>query len=170
MSETKYLTGREYAALQSLFAAISHHAEIFPVLQKRAQMVPGLWEQMMLVQEKTEGLLDGLLSTIPPDKLRHVNADIRNVRLYIRVEPPGCVPSVDMRGFSYVPTQVLNQILCYVMEHECLMCDKSPVEARKCPVRKWIDDALPHVVKATDKERCKYSDMSLGLEVEAEDA
>lgn len=164
MTETKYLSGREYAALLSLFAAISHHAELFPVLKKRAQMVPGLWEKMETVETATSELLDGLLSTIPGDKLKHIKTDISHVKLYIKVEPPGCVPSVDMRGMSYVPTKALNELMCYVMEHECMLCDKTPVESRCCPVRSMFDNALPHEVAALDTEHCRYSDMSIGTE------
>ena len=165
MTETKYLSGKEYAALLSLFAAISHYGELFPVLKKRAEMIPGLWEKMQNVEELTNSLLDGILSTIPADKLLHVKADIQHVKLYIKVEPPGCVPSVDMSGFSYVPTKALNGLLCYVMEHECLLCDKTPVEARKCPIKKMFEDCLPHEVAAKDTGSCKYADMSIGWEV-----
>lgn len=164
MNETKYLSGREYAAVLSLFAAISHHAELFPILRQRAEMVPGLWEKMETVQSDTGDILDGLLSTIPESKLRHIRTDVSHVKLYIKVEPPGCAPTVDMRGMSYVPTKSLNELMCYVMEHECLLCDKTPKEARTCPVRAMFDGALPHEVNAKDAEHCKYSDMSIGLE------
>ena len=163
MTETKYLTGKEYAAILSLFAAISHHAELFPLLRKRAELVPGLWEKMQTVEETTNSLLDGLLSTVPANKLRHIRTDIAHVKLYIKVEPPGAVPSVDTRGFSYVPTKTLNQLLCYTMEHECMMCDKTPTEARQCPIRDMFDNALPHEVQARDAAHCRYSDMSIGI-------
>ena len=40
MAEKRYLSGREYAAMLSLFAAISHYTELFPLLRKRADLVP----------------------------------------------------------------------------------------------------------------------------------
>lgn len=161
----KPLRGREYAALQSLFAAISHFQELYPALEERAKTVPGLWRDMRMIDTKSQRILEGLLQTVPEDKLRHVLADCKNIRLYIKVEPPGSVPTVTM-GFSYVPTPTLNALLCYVLEHECLMCDKSPVEARKCPVRAMIDKALPHEIPYRDGERCKYSDFAIGVEEE----
>lgn len=163
MPDRAPLTGREYAALESLFAAISHFQTLNPMLEKRSRQVPGLWRDMRMVDTKTRQILDGILSTVPENKLRHVLADCKNARLYIKIEPPGSVNTVTM-GFSYVPTKTLNELLCYVCEHECLMCNKTAVEARKCPVRKMLDNALPHDIQARDGEHCKYSDFTLGLE------
>lgn len=51
-----------------------------------------------------------------------------------------------------------------MLEHECLLCDKSPTEARKCEVRRMFDEALPHEVTGVDGEYCKYCDINLGVE------
>jgi hypothetical protein len=159
------LSGREYSAVLSLFAAVSHFQTLYPMLKKRAELVPGTWEKMQETERLVQDILDAILATVPQEKLLHIKADVRNVKLYIRIEPPGCVPSVDMTGFSYVPTKTLNQLLCYVMEHECMMCDQTPVQARKCPVKEIFEKALPHEVSAQDSAHCRYSDMSMGLEV-----
>jgi len=169
MVEKRYLSGREYAAMLSLFAAISHYTELFPLLRKRANLVPGLWEKMEQAQALTDEILSEISATIPVDKARHILQDIQHVRLYVKVEPPGSVRSVDMTSYSYVPTPQLNELLTYVMEHECLMCDKTPVEARKCEYRKTFEGALAHEVDAKDTDHCRYSDMSLDLGVRTED-
>lgn len=164
MQETKYLSGREYAALLSLFAAVSHYAELFPRLRNRAELIPGLWEKMEDAHHLTDEILEEIVRTIPQDKCKHMLADIKHVKLYVKIEPPGSVPSVKMDGFSYVPTPALNELLAYVMEHECMMCDKTPVEARKCPIRNTFKGALVHEVDAQDGEHCKYSDMIMNLD------
>lgn len=167
MQETKPLSGREYAALQSLFAAVSHMQALMPTLEKRAKMVPNLWRDMCLVSKLVDRITEQIVTTVPLEKLRHVSADIRNTQLYVKVEPPG-LHSIGVEGFSYTPTKVLNQLLGYVCEHDCILCDRTPVEARKCPVRKMLDGALPHEIRAKDGEHCKYSDMTLGMETEDE--
>ena len=166
--ERRYLTGREYSALLSLFAQVSHFTVLLPLLEKRIKMVPGLWEKVTQAQELTDEVLREIPKTIPENKLRHVMADVKSAKIYIRIEPPGCVPSVDMTGMNYVPTKALNELMAYVMEHECLLCDKTPTEARKCPVREMFDGALPHEVVAMDTDHCRYSDMSMGLELAGE--
>lgn len=164
LPETKRLTGREYSAMLSLFSAISHYIELYPILGKRAEMVPGTAEMMEQTKVLTNEIIDRLLGTIPPEKLLQMKADIQHVKLYVKVEPPGCVPSVDMTSYSYVDTRTLNELLCYVMEHECMLCDKTPTEARHCPFLKIFDKALVHEVNARDTSHCKYSDMSIGME------
>ena len=162
MTETMPLSGKEYAALQTMFATVSTLSVLMPVLEKRARMVPGLWRDLRLIQAKVDTAMEGILRTVPAEKLRHIRADISNVQLYIKVEPPGLRRKVD--GFSYTPTPVLNELLSYVCEHECMMCDKSAKEARKCEIRRMIEGALPHETGNPDGEHCKYSDMVLGIE------
>ena len=163
LTETKPLSGREYAALQSLFAAISHFEELTPTLEARNRMVPGLSEDFAEVSGKLDTMLERILGTVPEAKLRHIKADLQNVRLYIKVEPPG-LSSKSTLGFSYTPTKTLNALLGYLVEHECLLCSQSPTEARKCWIRKVIDEALPHEVEAKDGEYCKYANFALGWE------
>lgn len=161
--ETKPVSGKEYAAIQSLFAAVSHLQVLLPILESRAKMRPNLWRDLRMIQQRLDVVLAEILATCPPEKLRHISADVRNTQLYVKVEAPG-LHSRSTEGFSYTPTKVLNQLLCYVCEHECIMCDKTPKEARKCPIRQMIDSALPHEVRAQDAEHCRYSDMTIGME------
>lgn len=165
MQDTKPVSGKEYAAIQSLFAAVSHLQVLLPILEQRAKMRPNLWRDLCLINKLVDKSTTAILTTCPPEKLRHISADIRNVKLYVKVEPPG-LRSVSTEGFCYTPTKVLNNLLSHVCEYECMCCDKTPVEARKCEWRKLIDDALPHEVNAVDGEHCKYSDMTIGVETE----
>ena len=156
------LSGREYAALQSLFAAVSNMSVLYPILEKRAKLVPDLWRDMRLVQAKTDTMLERILRTVPLNKLRQINEELAHVQLYVKVEAPG-IRTRKSEGFSYTPTAVLNDLLNYVCEHECLCCDKTAKESRKCEIRRMIEDALPHEVGHPDGEHCKFSDMVLGI-------
>ena len=163
MDSVKKLSGREYSAILSLFAAISHYEELFPMLSKRAEMVPGTDEMMKECSRMTGEIIDRILGTVPPEKLLQLKEDINHVKLYVRVEPPGCVPSISSKSFSYIQTRTLNELLAHIVEHECMLCDKTAEEAKKCDVRRMIDTALVHEVDAVDTDHCKYSDMGLGI-------
>lgn len=166
MDDERYpLSGREYTALQYLFVAASTFIEMIPALMKRAKRVPGLWRDLRLLQVVAEKCLDRLLGTIPVKKLLHVKEDIKHTSIYIRVEAPG-IKSMDDKSFSYVPTAALNSVLDHLCNTECMWCDKGPDEAKTCPYRRMIEDCLPHTVgRDEETEHCKYSSMSLGLEV-----
>ena len=161
------LSGKEYGALQSLMAMVSYMEALLPFLERRAKTVPGVWRDLMLIRKKCATCMDSLLVTIPPEKLQHIRADIEHTKIYVMVEAPGLSSKKMSDNFAYLPVRTLNQLLGYVCEHECMMCDKTPTQARKCHVRKKIDDALPHEVNAQDGEHCKYSDMTIGMEVTA---
>lgn len=163
MPERMPLSGREYAAMLSLFAAVSHYSELFPVLRKRAESVDA-WDEMQEISTAAQAVIDKLFQTVPLKKLKQVSAELSHVQLYIKIEPPGCVRTMNTAGFSYIPTKTVNDLLQYICDHECLMCDKSAVEARKCPYREMIENCLPHKVDAKDSANCKFSDMMLGLE------
>lgn len=165
----KPLSGREYAALQTLFAVVSTWQETNTVLDKRAKEAGnGLWRDMRLMQSLAERVMARILKTVPVEKLRHVQADIRNTHIYVKVEPPGMPSMPDLKGYSYTPTETLNRLLNYLCEHECSMCDKTTTESRKCVWRKTIEEALPHDVGRVTSEHCKYSDLVLGLSTDEE--
>lgn len=119
-----------------------------------------------MMQTKCDTIMTRLLTTIPVNKLRHIRADIEHARVYVRVEAPG-LESMSTAGFSYVPTDTINALLAYVCEHDCMLCDKTPAEAKDCETRKLIEKAIPHEIDAVDGAHCKFSDISLGLDIEA---
>lgn len=163
--ERRNLSGNEYAALQALFCVISTFAETSPRLEKRAKKArPGTWRDIRMIQSAAARVLDNLLETIPPEKLAHVRADIQHTKLYIRIEPDWAAPTVSTKGFSYTPTQTLNDLLNYLVGNECMFCTKSAKEARKCIHRKTIEDALPHSVPGGDNAECKFAGIALGLD------
>ncbi len=162
MSERTPLSGREYSAIQTLFAMVSGFSdECLDILRKRCEAA-GCWEQMQEVERLANESLHAILRTVPENKLRHIQKDLGNIRLHIRIEPPGLRTKTE--GFNYTPTDTLNELLNHLCQTECSMCDKTAVESRHCPYRKWIEDALPHDVGGEDREHCKFSDLVLGLE------
>lgn len=160
MSERTPLRGSEYSALQTLFAMVSGFTAGISFLQKRCEGI-GCWEDLQRVGDLAQEVLDKILLTVPEKKLMMIRTELENIRLHIKIEPEWAISKT--RGFSYIPTDTLNDLLNHLCQTECSMCDMTPVEARKCPHRKTIDDALPHEVDGTDREHCKYSDMVLGL-------
>ena len=154
------LTGREYAALQTLFATVSVFDAGVDNVRARCERA-GCWDKIQAIRQLSNECLDAMLKTVPERKLEHIRADLKNVRIYIKTEPPGL--STPCTAYSYTPTAALNDLLNHVCQTECVICDKTAAEAKKCPYRQMIDNALPHEVDNPDREHCKYSDMVLGL-------
>lgn len=158
--ERVYLSGRHYSALQTLFAVVSAFTAGIEFLEDRAEMA-GCLEEMKKIGDLAQYCMDRILLTVPEKKLKQIRTELGMTRLHIRVEPPGL--RQETKGFSYIPTDALNDLLNHLCQTECFLCDMTPVESRKCPYRILIDEVLPHEIDGKDREHCKYSDMVLGM-------
>ena len=162
--ERTRVSGREYGALQTWFAIVTMTEQLAGILETRAkQAPPGTWRDLRMVAGKTQVIMDNLLRTVDQKKLAQIMQDLKHVRLYVRVEAPGIRTLPDVQ-YTYLRTETLNSLLNYMLGQECALCDKTPTEARHCPCRALIEDALPHDVGAVDSEHCKYSDLTLGIQ------
>ena len=154
------VSGKQYGAMQALFGVVSTFEVVPETLRDRAEAA-GCWEDIQTIRELSGKVMDKILSTVPENKLRHIKAELCNIRIVYKVLPPGLADGA--KGYSYTPTETLNDLLNYLVQHECCMCDKTAAESKHCPHRKVIEDALPHEVDGDDREHCKFSDMVLGL-------
>lgn len=165
MSDTERtpLSGNEYAALLGIFGMVSTFETTSDRLKKRAQhAAPGTWRDLRLIAALADRVMDNLLATVPEKKLAQIHADVAHVRMSVKIIPPW-VNDKTTEGFSYVSTEVLNDLLNHIIGNECRFCGKTAVESRRCPHRKTIEAALPHTVPGTDGDECKFADIALGL-------
>jgi len=159
------VSGKEYAAMQGLFAVLSTYQVTEPVLEKRLRKLRGgVWRDFRMIQSKMDRVIRALLTTVPVNKLQQIQRNFSATKVYVKTEAPG-IPTMDSTSWVYVPAPSLDYILNIVIENNCLLCDKTEIEGRHCPHRKALEDCLPHQVDvARGSERCKFSDLSLGLD------
>ena len=162
---TEPVSGREYAALQSLFAVISTITVSEPILEKRLRRLGGgVWRDFRLLAVKADRVMHALLSTVPVNKLQQIERNFSMTRVYIKTEAPG-IKTVDDTSYVYVPARALDYVLNIMIENNCLLCDKTEIEGRKCEHRRALEECLPHQVRvARGSEKCMYADLSLGLD------
>jgi len=151
------LSGREYNAIRELFGLMSALEKYMSLLKRRAQLQPGCWRDLRLVETKLERGLEGLLRTLPAEKLTQVQKDLQNTQVTVEVKPPAGLPRKMAESFSYIPTQPLEKLIKHVMDYECSMCEKSEKEGRKCKWRQIIEDTFPYNLPQPDSEHCLFS-------------
>ena len=61
-----------------------------------------------------------------------------------------------VQEFTYCPTEAIDRLVERVMMWECLSCDKSAKEAKKCPVFKDIDACFSWD-QAPNGDACPYA-------------
>lgn len=168
MSEERiYLNGREYAAIQSMFGFVGAWEVGMPRLTKRLEMA-GLKEKADQVKTLSDEVLNGVLRTVPINKLAHIREELAHITVYTKVEAPG-IKTCHNKQYAYLPVTALNDLLNHLIRSECVLCDLDAADSKKCPYRKLIEDSLPHTVgQDHGTEHCMYSDMVIGLGVEDE--
>lgn len=159
------VSGKEYAAMQSIFAMISTIQVAEPILEKRLRRLGGgVWRDYRMLTVKLDRVMRALLSSVPANKLMQINRNFSMTRVYIKTEAPG-IKTVDDTSYVYVPARALDYVLNIMIENNCLLCDKSEIEGRKCEHRRALEECLPHQVRvARGSEKCMYADLSLGLD------
>ena len=157
MSERRPLTGREYTSILSLVGSLDAMTDAIPGLERRGQT-----EALKAALDTGAEALKAICDTVPLKKLARIQQDMRHTRIYTKVEAPG-IRTIDTEHHRYVPARVLNQLVDYVAQHECFLCDKTDVEARRCPIKEMMEEALPHELayRATDG-KCRWSGVVLG--------
>lgn len=157
------LSGKEYAALQALFSLRGGLDSTKEVLAKRAEMA-GVTAEMEQLRTLAKTVMDEMLRTVPDNKLQSVMANLNNTHVYIRVEAPG-IPTKQTPQMLLVKATSLDYVLNAMIDNYCLMCDKTEKEGRKCPHRQAMEDCLPNTVSvARGSEKCKFSDLAIGLD------
>ena len=135
--ERTNLTGQEYFALRSLMGIVSTFATEDRVLKNRLKKVPMGWCDVKMIEAKADRLLDAVLATIPAKKLAQIRQEIGHSRVEISVVRD--VTGAHKKAFTYVPNEALEWLEDQVIDLNCMMCDKTEKESRKCPVRRNIE-------------------------------
>ncbi len=135
--ERTNLSGREYYALRALMGIVSTFANEDKVLEKRLRSIDMGWCDIKMIEAKVDRLRDKILATIPPKKLAQIRQEIGHTRVEVNV-------THDYTGqhramFTYVPNDALEWLENQVIDMNCMMCEKTAKESKRCPVRRNIE-------------------------------
>ncbi len=136
-TERTNLSGKEYYALRALMGIVSTFETELPPMEKRLRSVKMGWCHAKLIVGLADRLLDKVLATIPPKKLAQIRQELGHSRVEISVTPDYTGAHKTM--FTYVPNDALEWLEDQVIDLNCLMCDKTDKESRRCPVRRNIE-------------------------------
>ena len=156
------LTNREYYALREVFGIVNAFDKCSRDLKNRCQQIPGGWRDLRLICTKAEKLMGDLLHTVPYEKLRTMKAELGQITCEVK-----CVKDYTGRlkneGFSYVPDEALSRVVARLIGYECLICEKSAKQGKRCPIFKDISDLYPWPMPPRG-DRCPLAGLSAGLE------
>ncbi len=139
--KTLPLTNREYYCFRNLYGMVNNFNVYTDDLRKRCALIPGGWRDMMLIAKKSEEMMKKMMWTIPSKKLMTMQKDLEHMVCEVRIAYD--YAKRDEREFTYCPTEAIDRLVNRVLAWECLSCDKSAKEAKKCPVYNDINACYP---------------------------
>lgn len=156
-AQGKYpLSGNEYYAIRLLFAAISSFETEADYLKDRANLKPGVWRDIKLIQAKTLHILDELLHTVPIKKIAQMKTEIRNTFITVDVRPIRDMNPPKRPDYVYIKASAIDSLIERVMDVECFACEKRGREIKKCKLRETIEDTFPYDIPEPNNECCKF--------------
>ena len=93
-----------------------------------------------------------LYETIPVEQLQSFKRNIRSVGYTVGVMLPGEHEHNDQFGL-WLSFDTINTLVSALKDH-CLVCNKDPIEQRKCPLQKALDE-VGNDLKDNGRD-CKY--------------
>lgn len=154
------LTSREYYAIRELFGLVSSFERTKGLLEKRAKKLPGTWRDMNMIVAKGMRVMAALLSTVTIEKLKIISKELDNTVVNVDVVKRG-MPQRKADTFTYVPTEALETLLRGIVQNECVFCEKTKREAKKCIWHNAIEATYPFELPELHKEHCRFSGFTI---------
>ena len=149
------LSMREYEALRMMFAAVT--ALDCEPLHDRCDLFPGLWETVQKAKDDMFGATEQLLTTVPAKKLVAMRHELKYTVCKIDIRPP----SKDAgRDYLYIPRKAFIELLQRAIQLDCMVCDKSLKECKKCKLYKDIDACFPYLLDEPTDTKCPFAGVS----------
>lgn len=132
------LTMYEWNSLRVLFATASVLESDLEKLKERLRLIPYGWRTARMLEVRFRKLLEKLYQTIPHNKLRALDAEMKNTHLHFAANGP----SENINGVVYVEKKDFLALVNLLIKQECWSCEKGGKQARRCPIRRAILDCL----------------------------
>ena len=131
------MSGQEYYALKAIVGSISTLLNEQNQLKSRLKRIKGGWRDLKLIEAKEITLYEAILDTVPLRKLQQMEVELRNADVEIKLVRD--VTGKHKPTFTYVPTEALEWLEEQVTDANCMLCEKSEKESRRCPIRRNIE-------------------------------
>lgn len=158
------LTNKEYYTLRELFGIVNTFDKCANDLRARCKLIPGGWRDLRLIITKAEKLMTDILHTVPLKKLESMRKEFDHTVCEVRVTRDFTGKAKE-EGFAYVPDRALERVVHRLIGYECLCCDKSAKEGKRCKLFKDIEALYPWPMPPRS-DRCPLAGLSAGVEEE----
>lgn len=136
--ELQPLKGKELKCVEYLVGMESRIAESGDALRERLRMVPNGWRDYRLIFATLDRLLLKLYDTIPQKGRLYLQKLSKHGEILIRFSP-----AARSQEWLLIRDDDLAVIVNLAMASECAICLKQGREAKKCELRKALENIAP---------------------------
>ena len=153
------LKGKELKCVEYLVGMESRIAESGDALRDRLRLIPNGWRNFRLIFATLDRLLTDLYDTLPLKSRQYLRNIIQDGEILIRFTPVSRSPE-----WRLIRDDDLAVIVNLAMASECAICLKQGREAKKCELRKALENmAPPH--DGHPAGGCGYQNVVAGAEL-----
>lgn len=142
------LSNREYHALRGVFGMVNNFNVLAPAIEARCKSTGDGWRILRQIQGLSEKLMAKLLLTVPVNKLKLMQKDLQYTVCEIKLKYD--VVKREETEYVCVPAAELDRIVSRLMNYECLICDHSAKDAKKCKLYMDITATYPWEFESID--------------------
>lgn len=135
MPEYKPLKSGEASEIELMFGIWNILDEASPILQDRLKLGKQ-WANFRMMHALIPKVMNGLMSTIQPDKAKRLQMHLGNQEL--RVVPT--TNTTPKPGYIYVEEDYVRDLMVMGMQNLCLMCEGTHQDRKGCRLRKILKD------------------------------
>lgn len=149
------LSMREYETIRMMFAAVS--ALDCDPIHERSDLIPGLWDKIKTLRDEMMQATEELLKTVPAKKLMAMQHELHYTVCKIETKPPSKEAG---RDYIYVPRKAYVELLQRAIQLDCVICDKSIQDCKKCKLYRNIDACFPYLLEEPTDKLCPFAGVS----------
>ena len=153
------LTGKELKCVEYLVGMESRINESGDALRERCKRIPNGWRDYRLIASTLDRLLTNLYTTVPYKGRLYLKKLIDNGEILIRERPLVRTPEWRM-----IKDEDLATLVNTAMASECAICLREGKEAKKCKLRRALEDFAPPS-NGHPAGGCGYMNVVLGAEL-----
>lgn len=129
----------ETEAMQYLLGSYQEIESASEVLRKRLGII-GERQTLAGMANRLGEIISELLKTVPVNKLATLQANLQNLKLFIRIEKP--VTGENDVTHSYVDTELLTDVLKDFQSERCSMCMGTDCDQKACKYKELMDSVI----------------------------
>lgn len=157
------ITQKEYHAILMVMGLLNMMDGNDQTLKNRLRLTGRGYTDWRMITGKLAKVFDKLLKTVPANKLMQMKVELKNVRAVVTTTPDYTGNNRKV-GYFYCPEKAMERMIARIINSECLCCDMSAKQCKRCMIFKDINEIYPWELPPGADGKCPMAGMYINEE------